>query len=78
MTELRESGAIEADANQIWLLYNPEADPLTRDQGLEPELIVAKNRDGPSPTLPLQFNAEAVSFVDPVAPVSVPAPTAVA
>jgi replicative DNA helicase len=45
LSDLRESGAIEADADTVILLYeNPE-------QPGELELILAKNRHGPKTTV---------------------------
>lgn len=52
LSDLRESGAIEADANQVWLLHRPEfsAPPeerlLPHNHPGEVQVIVAKNRGG--------------------------------
>jgi replicative DNA helicase len=44
--DLRESGAIEADADEVWMLYRDELyDEDSEDAGLI-EVIVAKNRHG--------------------------------
>lgn len=55
--DLRESGAIEHDADIILLLHRGFAEAET-------EVIVAKNRDGAVGIVPLTFEAEFVSFTD--------------
>ncbi len=69
MSDLRESGSIEQDADMIGLLYRkayyqnklaeaegeePEADE-NEDGAGEAELVVAKNRNGPTGNVPLTF-----------------------
>lgn len=45
MSDLRESGAVEQDADNVWLLHRPESgDPR---EG-EIDFIIAKNRQGPT------------------------------
>jgi replicative DNA helicase len=54
MADLRESGAIEQDADMVLLLHRPEYyDP--NDQPGIAELIVAKNRNGATNTIKLTF-----------------------
>jgi replicative DNA helicase len=54
MADLRESGAIEQDADMVLLLHRPEYyDP--NDQPGIAELIVAKNRNGATATIKLTF-----------------------
>jgi len=63
LSDLRESGAIEQDADIIIFLYRPEyydaRDPLLK--GLA-EAIVAKQRHGPAGTVKLMFAAESARF----------------
>lgn len=65
LTDLRESGSIEGDADLILMLYRD--DYYDRDfierKGLA-EVIVAKNRFGPTGTIRVGFNAETGSFHD--------------
>jgi replicative DNA helicase len=64
MSDLRESGALEQDADVVMflyrdLLYNPE----TENPNLA-ELIIAKQRNGPTGTLFLNFDRELTKFED--------------
>jgi replicative DNA helicase len=46
MSDIRESGAIENHADQVWLMYRDEYyKPETCDRGII-EINVGKNRDG--------------------------------
>ncbi len=63
MSDLRESGAIEQDADLIMLLYreavyDPDADNTT-------EIIVAKHRNGPTDTVKLMWLDTLAKFVNP-------------
>ena len=61
LSDLRESGAIEQDADVVLLLYRPEYyDP--NDRPGVAEVIVAKNRNGPTGTVKLTFLREFTRF----------------
>ncbi len=63
LADLRESGAIEQDADVVMFLHRPEAyDPSDRPG--EADLIVAKNRSGPVGTVPLTWLKEMLKFGD--------------
>lgn len=73
MADLRESGAIEQDADLILLLHRPEYyDP--NDQPGVAELNIAKNRNGATRTIKLTFLSNITRFenlsnlVDPIDP----------
>jgi replicative DNA helicase len=66
MSDLRESGAIEQDADLVLLLHRPEyyehdAERKKEKEG-EAELIIAKHRNGPTGVVPLTFLARYMRF----------------
>jgi replicative DNA helicase len=59
---LRESGDIEQDADTVILLHRPGYfDPSRQGEG-EAEVIVAKQRDGETASIPCTFDGQSVSF----------------
>lgn len=65
LSDLRESGAIEQDADQVWAIHRPGY-YKPADQSLKglAELIVLKNRNGRTDTVRLSFNDALTRFGD--------------
>jgi replicative DNA helicase len=64
MSDLLESGAIEADADLISFIYRDEYyDPESEKKGIA-EIIIAKHRNGPVGTIELGFLKEFTKFVN--------------
>jgi replicative DNA helicase len=51
LSDLRESGAIEQDADMVILLHRPDAFERDDPRGGEADLILAKHRNGPTKTI---------------------------
>ncbi len=51
LSDLRESGAIEQDADMVILLHRPDAFERDDPRGGEADLILAKHRNGPTKTV---------------------------
>lgn len=73
LSDLRESGAIEQDADIVMFLYRPEYYGLFEDdndfnvKGLT-EVIIAKHRNGPLDTAYIKFINKYVKFIDTTKP----------
>ncbi|HYY13287.1 MAG TPA: replicative DNA helicase, partial [Chthoniobacterales bacterium] len=68
LSDLRESGAIEQDADLVGLLVRPEIyeedEEARAEKAGEAELIIAKQRNGPVGEIPLTFLKEFTRFED--------------
>ena len=67
LSDLRESGSLEQDADVVMFLYRPEyyfgpTDANGNSIEGEAELIVAKQRNGPTGMVPLHFHKEYTRF----------------
>lgn len=75
LSDLRESGSIEQDADLVLFLYRPEYYGLTEDEAGNPtqgvtEVIVAKHRNGALDQVQLQFMGRYMKFMDGEIPAS--------
>lgn len=61
LSDLRESGSLEQDADIVMLLWRPGYYDADGDQN-EAELIVAKNRNGPTGLVDLRWRKECARF----------------
>jgi replicative DNA helicase len=69
LSDLRESGSIEQDADMVMFLYRPEYYGLTQDENGNPtlgvgEVIIGKNRSGSTDTVQLRFIGKYTKFAD--------------
>lgn len=73
LSDLRESGSIEQDADLILMLYGSKtmlqmnSSSLSTNQinkSVITELIIAKQRNGPTGTIKLEFNEDKIQFIE--------------
>ena len=64
LSDLRESGAIEQDADIVILLHREDAYEKESPRAGEADLIVAKHRGGPTATVTVAFQGHYSRFVD--------------
>jgi replicative DNA helicase len=64
LSDLRESGAIEQDADVVVLLHREDAYEKESPRAGEADLIVAKHRNGPTSTVTVAFQGHYSRFVD--------------
>ena len=64
MSDLRESGSIEQDADMVILLHREDAYEKESPRAGEADFIVAKHRNGPTATLVTAFQGHYSRFVD--------------
>jgi replicative DNA helicase len=61
LSDLRESGSIEQDADTVILLHRPERFEPGQHEGLT-EVIIGKQRNGPIGDITLTFNKHMMRF----------------
>jgi len=64
LSDLRESGAIEQDADMVILLHRDDAYERESPRAGEADLIVAKHRNGPTSNVVVAFQGHYSRFVD--------------
>lgn len=69
LSDLRESGAIEQDADMVTFIYRPEYYGMEYDEDNNPtkgvaEIIIAKHRNGALDTVKLKFISHLAKFTD--------------
>ncbi|MEO6711056.1 MAG: DnaB-like helicase C-terminal domain-containing protein, partial [Planctomycetota bacterium] len=67
LSDLRESGSIEQDADVVMLLYRAEYYPkfATEENKGKAEVIIGKHRNGPTGTVTLNFFPQHMRFANP-------------
>jgi replicative DNA helicase len=62
LSDLRESGAIEQDADIVMFIYREDMTKENSERKNIADVIVAKHRNGPTDTIPLYFRRELTKF----------------
>lgn len=62
MSDLRDSGALEQDADVIVFIHRPEVYQETADNAGLAEIVIAKQRNGPTGTIQLRWSKESTRF----------------
>jgi len=63
LSDLRESGSLEQDADMVMLLHREDAYDREARPG-EADFIIAKHRNGPTDVIPVAFQGQFSRFVD--------------
>ena len=79
LSDLRESGAIEQDADMVCFIHRPEYYRINQDEeghdlSGKAEFIIAKHRNGATATIRLNFRKEYARFTDPDEGETIPLP----
>ena len=61
LADLRESGSLEQDADNVIFLYVEEEEKV-KNRIIDVDVIVAKQRNGPTGTVKIQFNKQQMKF----------------
>jgi replicative DNA helicase len=64
LSDLRESGSIEQDADIVMFIYRPDQYEKDTDKQNVAEIIIAKHRNGPTGSVELVFMSHQAKFVD--------------
>jgi len=64
LSDLRESGAIEQDADVVIFIHHPQEEEVSDDKPIICELIVAKQRNGPVGTREVLFHKNFTKFTN--------------
>ncbi len=62
LSDLRESGSLEQDADNVWFIYREELYDRETDKLGIAELHIAKHRNGPVGVIPMRFDAATTRF----------------
>ena len=64
ISDLRESGSIEQDADMVLLIHREDMYDKEHPRAGEADIIVAKHRNGPTGDIPVAFQGARSRFVD--------------
>ncbi|MDR3000128.1 MAG: replicative DNA helicase [Fibromonadaceae bacterium] len=71
LSDLRDSGSIEQDADMVWFIHRPAKEKekkkkdgfeISEEEKRQAFLIIAKNRNGPTTDIELEFHGEITKF----------------
>ncbi|HVZ58438.1 MAG TPA: replicative DNA helicase [Patescibacteria group bacterium] len=62
LADLRESGAIEQDADVVMFLYRPDVDFDINNHNVPTKVLIAKHRNGPTGEIDLLFRGDRIRF----------------
>lgn len=62
LADLRESGAIEQDADVVMFLYRPDVDYDVNNHTVPTKVLIAKHRNGPTGEIDLLFRGDRIRF----------------
>jgi replicative DNA helicase len=63
LSDLRESGSIEQDADVVMFIHRPPFDEtVERPDVIDVNLLIEKHRNGPTGEIPLRFHSRFVSY----------------
>ena len=65
LSDLRDSGSIEQDADVVLFIYREDRDKTNTDRKNMADIIIAKHRNGPLGKVELYFNEQRSSFENP-------------
>jgi replicative DNA helicase len=64
LSDLRDSGSLEQDADVVLFIYRDEAYNDNTERPNQADLIIAKHRSGPTGSVGLYFRKELTQFTD--------------
>ncbi|MBP6882198.1 MAG: replicative DNA helicase [Candidatus Levybacteria bacterium] len=62
LSDLRESGAIEQDADVVMFLYRPDMELDVSNHNIPTKMLIAKHRNGPTGEIDLLFRGDRIRF----------------
>lgn len=62
LADLRESGAIEQDADVVMFLYRPDVELDASSKNIPTKVLIAKHRNGPTGEIDLLFRGDRIRF----------------
>lgn len=65
LSDLRESGSIEQDADVVMFIHRPPLNNEERPEAMDVSLIIAKHRNGPVGEISLRFHSRFVTYIPP-------------